>query len=67
MQDYFYQLSDTLFEQLEGDEQLLLSFEGEDSDFVRLNNNSIRQAGSVSQRSLCLDLIEGKQTFEVRY
>ena len=61
MQDYFYTLSETLFQQLEGDEQLLLSFEGEDSDFVRLNNNKIRQAGSVSQRSLCLDLIEGKR------
>ena len=60
MQDYFYSLSETLFNQLKGDEQLLLSFEGEDSDFVRLNKNKIRQAGCVSQRNLCLDLIEGK-------
>jgi len=64
MQDYFYQLSDTLFKQLRGEEQLLLSFEGEDSDFVRLNSNRIRQAGCVSQRSLCLDLIEGKRHAE---
>lgn len=64
MQNYFYSLSETLFKQLEGDEQLLLSFEGEDSDFVRLNNNKIRQAGCVSQRSLCLDLIEGKRHAE---
>jgi predicted Zn-dependent protease len=64
MQNYFYSLSDTLFKKLEGDEQLLLSFEGEDSDFVRLNNNKIRQAGCVSQRSLCLDLIEGKRHAE---
>jgi predicted Zn-dependent protease len=64
MQNYFYSLSETLFKQLKGDEQLLLSFEGEDSDFVRLNNNKIRQAGCVSQRSLCLDLIEGKRHAE---
>jgi predicted Zn-dependent protease len=64
MQNYFYELSDILFKQLQGDEQLLLSFEGEDSDFVRLNNNKIRQAGCVSQRSLCLDLIEGKRHAE---
>ena len=64
MQDYFYELSETLFKKLQGDEQLLLSFEGEDSDFVRLNNNKIRQAGCVSQRSLCLDLIEGKRHAE---
>lgn len=61
MQDYFYELSDALFKLIQGNEQLLLSFEGEDSDFVRLNNNSIRQAGSTAQRSLCLDLIEGKR------
>ncbi len=64
MQNYFYSLSETLFKKLQGDEQLLLSFEGEDSDFVRLNNNKIRQAGCVSQRSLCLDLIEGKRHAE---
>jgi predicted Zn-dependent protease len=64
MQNYFYDLSETLFKQLTRDEQLLLSFEGEDSDFVRLNNNKIRQAGCVAQRSLCLDLIEGKRHAE---
>ncbi|MCW9046917.1 MAG: metallopeptidase TldD-related protein [Gammaproteobacteria bacterium] len=64
MQNYFYELSETLFKQLTGDEQLLLNFEGEDSDFVRLNNNKVRQAGCVSQRSLYLDLIEGKRHAE---
>ena len=61
MQDYFYSLSDTLFSKLEGAEQLLLGFSGEDSDFVRMNHNRIRQAGSVAQRSLSLDLISGKR------
>lgn len=60
MQDYFYSLSDALFSKLQGDEQLLLGFSGEDSDFVRLNHNRIRQAGCVTQRSLSLDLIKGK-------
>ena len=61
MQNYFYELSETLFKQLTPNEQLLLNFEGEDSDFVRLNNNKIRQAGCVSLRNLSLDLIEGKR------
>lgn len=61
MQDYFYTLGNALFEKLEGDEQLLLGFSGEDSDFVRLNHNKIRQAGSVAQRTLSLDLIQGKR------
>lgn len=61
MQDYFYSLSDALFGKLKADEQLLLGFSGEDSDFVRMNHNRIRQAGSVAQRTLSLDLIEGQR------
>lgn len=61
MQDYFYSLSDALFSKLQADEQLLLGFSAEESDFVRLNHNRIRQAGSVTQRSLSLDLIKGKR------
>lgn len=61
MQEYFYSLGDAFFRKLEGDEQLLLGFYGEDSDFVRMNHNRIRQAGSVAQRTLSLDLIEGKR------
>ncbi len=61
MQDYFYALSDALFGKLQADEQLLLGFSAEDSDFVRMNHNRIRQAGSVAQRSLSLDLIQGKR------
>lgn len=61
MQQYFYSLSKALFEKLEGDEQLLLGFSGEDSDFVRMNHNRIRQAGCVAQRTLSLDLTEGKR------
>ena len=64
MQDYFYALGDKLFRALEGNEQLLLNFSGEDSDFVRLNRNRIRQAGRVAQRTLSLDLIEGKRHAE---
>jgi predicted Zn-dependent protease len=59
MQDYFYNLAGDLFDTLECDEVLLLDFSGEDSDFVRLNHNRIRQAGQVGQRSLSLDLIAG--------
>jgi len=64
MQDYFYSLGDALFKTLGGNEQLLLFFSGEDSDFVRLNLNKIRQTGNVAQRRLSLDLIEGKRHAE---
>lgn len=61
MNDYFFTLADTLFAQLTRDEILLCSFDGEDSDFVRLNQNHIRQAGHVTQRYLHLDLIHGQR------
>jgi predicted Zn-dependent protease len=42
-------------------EVLTASFRGEDSDFVRFNGGAVRQAGSVRQRQLVLDLIEGRR------
>lgn len=46
---------------LHGGEVLTASFGGEDSDFVRFNGDEVRQAGSVRQRELSLDLIEGRR------
>jgi predicted Zn-dependent protease len=36
-------------------------FHGEESDFVRFNRSAIRQPGTVIQRALSLDLIDGKR------
>ncbi|VAW66688.1 hypothetical protein MNBD_GAMMA08-1168, partial [hydrothermal vent metagenome] len=66
MQDYFYALSDALFKKINASETLLIGFEGEDSDFVRFNHNKIRQAGSVAQRIIHLDLVEGKRHANAR-
>lgn len=61
MQSYFHDLVGELEKLLTGDERYLASFAGEDSDFVRFNKGEIRQAGTVSQRYLEVDLIEGKR------
>ena len=58
MQDYFYELVDQIIAYTQGDEVLLLSLEGETSDFVRLNHAAIRQAGNVNQNQLSLTLIK---------
>jgi predicted Zn-dependent protease len=57
MQDYFYALADATTKSLHGDEFYTCTFHAEDSDFVRFNRSAIRQAGSVVQRFLTLDLI----------
>ena len=61
MQDYFHALADTITAHLQGQEVYTCTFRGEDSDFVRFNRSAVRQAGTVRQRTLSLDLIEGQR------
>lgn len=60
-QTYFSELVDHVQHQLRGSEVFLAYFGAEDSDFVRLNHNRVRQAGHVVQRSLGLELIDGRR------
>ncbi len=59
MQAHFEALATALCATLTGDQQLLLSFAGEGSDFVRFNRGVVRQAGHVDQAELGLDFIDG--------
>jgi len=63
MESYFRELGETLCAGLAGGEVLLLNYQGEASDFVRLNHNRIRQAGHVYQQALDLDLVrDGRES-----
>lgn len=64
MQSYFHELADSATALLRGGEVLLARYAGEASDFVRFNRSQVRQAGSVRQRQLSLDLIEGRRHAE---
>ncbi|MFQ5557547.1 MAG: hypothetical protein ACE5GB_08595, partial [Acidimicrobiales bacterium] len=57
----FEELAGWAMGRLAGDEFLMAQLHGEDSDFVRFNGAAVRQAGSVSQRSMALDLVEGSR------
>jgi predicted Zn-dependent protease len=61
MQEYFYALADAITVSLDVDEFYTCTFHAEDSDFVRFNRSAIRQAGSVVQRFLTLDLSRGRR------
>lgn len=61
MQEYFYQLADHVTGLLQGEERYTCTFDAEDSDFVRLNHSAVRQAGTVSQRFLSVNLIKGQR------
>ena len=60
-QAYFDELVSAATTTLRGDEVLLANYSGERTDFVRLNNSDVRQAGTVDQRTLSVDLVEGRR------
>jgi predicted Zn-dependent protease len=64
MRDAFFDLADRLGDGLRGDEVLFCNLDGEDSEFVRLNKNRVRQAGSLHRRSLELSLIAAGRQVE---
>jgi len=61
VRSYFSDLVTWANARLTADEILTCYLAAEDSNFVRFNRNLIRQAGSVSQRRLTLDLIAGNR------
>ena len=65
-QDAFFELAARLMDRLRGDEILFCGLDGEDSSFVRLNRNRIRQAGNLYRRRLDLNLICGGRQLQGR-
>lgn len=61
MRSSFEQLATDLESQLRKDEVFTAWFAGEQSDFVRFNHSKVRQPGTVSQRRVTVDWIDGKR------
>ena len=62
MENKFKSLSKKLFSQLKKDEILTVSFVGENSQFIRLNNAKVRQTGLVDDADIKLKLIANNRT-----
>jgi predicted Zn-dependent protease len=62
LKDFFLALFDQLAAALRPKEYLLCNFLGEQSDFVRLNVNRVRQAGEVRQYELAINLVSGHRS-----
>ena len=60
----FFALADRLCDALQPGEVLFCGLDGEASDFVRLNQGRIRQAGAVHSQGLGLTLIRGARQVE---
>ena len=61
MRACFDALADHLQAELVPGEAFTAWFQGETSDFVRMNQGKVRQPGSVSQRALSVDFIRGQR------
>ncbi len=64
MQSYFYSLADFINTQIHGGETTLAWLSAEESNFVRFNKNTVRQAGSVKQLTLTLSFIANQRRAE---
>ena len=62
MKSKFKNLSNDLFSYLKKDEVLTLSFNGEESQFIRLNNAKVRQTGLIDDASIQLKFISNNRT-----
>ena len=62
MENVFNHLSETLFSYLKENEYLVISFDGENSQFIRFNNASIRQTGLVDDAAMSLKYISNGRT-----
>src|SRR5690348_5044129 len=61
MREQFYRLADRIAAKIRGSEGFLARFAGEKSRFVRFNRAAIRQAGTVEQHYLTLELFDGRR------
>ncbi len=52
MKDYFFSLVDKTLNLLQGQERLLIAFQGEESHFCRFNQSKIRQMGRISHQRI---------------
>jgi hypothetical protein len=59
MRDCFYSLADEIGALLKAGKVFTCHLVAQDSDYVRLNHNRVRQCGRVRQIEIDLDLIKG--------
>ena len=62
MKDTFYYICDETIKQLKDDEELIISFSGESSQYIRFNNAKIRQTGCIDDANIFLNFIKNNRS-----
>ena len=67
MKEYFFKISETIINSIASDESLTLSINGENSEFIRINNAKVRQIGTVNDASLSIELIKNNRKIGISF
>ena len=67
MKRYFFDISEKVMNNLLDGEHLILSINGEDSEFIRINNAKIRQLGTVNDASLSMEFIKNSRKIGISF
>jgi len=67
MKEYFFNMADKVINTLSNDEHLTLSINGEDSEFIRINNAKVRQLGTVTDATIGMELIKNSRKIEMSF
>ena len=67
MKEYFFNISEKIMNSLNSDEHVTLSINGENSQFIRINNAKVRQIGTVSDTELSIQLIKNNRKIGISF
>ncbi len=60
-------LSEAIFQELKANEQMTLSYSGEQSLFIRINHSKIRQASDINQGYVSMNFISGQRSTQITF
>ena len=67
MKEYFFNISEKVINTLSNDEHLTISINGENSEFIRINNAKVRQIGTVADASMGMELIKNNRKVQMSF
>ena len=62
MKDTFFYICDEVINRLDKSEDLIISFSGESSQYIRFNNAKIRQTGCIDDANIFLNFIKNNRS-----
>jgi len=67
MKEYFFSISEKIMNCISSDEHITLSINGENSEFIRINNAKVRQIGTVSDTEFSIELIKNNRKIGISF